>query len=503
MEFVPDFASRRAELAPAAVAFRDHGTGLVHSYAAINEDATLIATALTARGVARGVRIGALCGNRAEVFLLLFACQKCGAILVPLNWRQPVAELEPIAVQAKLRIVFHDTAFADSASLVAAAVGAETIDLDGTGQHSLAQMKDLDPASDFRAVPRRASDVWYLLFTSGTTGAPKAVIQTFGMAVINAVNIGQALNLATRERSVSFLPLFHTAGINLVTLPLFLGGGLSHVLPKFDEDAVLDLIDDGGLTILFGVPAIYQAFVLNQRFTSVDFSRLKSLACGGAPLPPDLVRLFARRGIRIQNGFGMTETGPTAFLLDADDVEAKIGSVGKPQLLVEARLVDADGAVVEADGTGELQMRGPGLTPGYFENAAATEALFTADGWLRSGDIARRDEEGFYFIVDRIKDMYISGGENVYPAEVERALITHPAILEAAVVGIPDARWGEVGHAFLLPRPGADIIVDGLTPWLHTQLAAYKVPKGFTIVSDFPRTAAGKVQKHRLKERLP
>ena len=344
--------------------------------------------------------------------------------------------------------------------------------------------------------------IWYLLYTSGTTGRPKAVIQTVGMALANYVNVQQATGLGGVDRTVNFLPLFHTAGINLHTLPLFLAGGTSTVLSKFEVDPLLDLIGAGRVTILFGVPAIYQAISLSPRFTGADLTRVRHWGCGGAPLPESLIRAFLAKDVRVCNGMGMTETGPTVFLMDPEHAVDKIGSVGKPQLLSQVRLVDANGRDVGEGEQGELLFRGPNITPGYFNNPEATAAAIDRDGWLHSGDVGRRDADGYYYVVDRIKDMYISGGENVYPAEVEAALTNHAAVLEAAVIGVPDERWGEVGHAVIRLRPGASCDAEEIRTFARTRLAAYKVPRHVTVVEDYPRTAAGKVQKHILRRTL-
>ncbi|MCV6593128.1 MAG: AMP-binding protein, partial [Silicimonas sp.] len=229
-------------------------------------------------------------------------------------------------------------------------------------------------------------------------------------------------------------------------------------------------------------------FSLAESLDGIDWTRA-TLSCGGAPLPEPLIRFFADRGAVVLNGFGMTETGPTVFLMDRAGAETKIGSVGRAQMLTEMRL---DGVADGGEGQGEILMRGPNITPGYFENAEATAAAFTEDGWLKSGDVGRRDGDGYVYIVDRIKDMYISGGENVYPAEVERVLHGHPAILESAVIGVADPKWGEVGAAFVMLRPCATLDTSTLTAWCRERLAAYKCPASFTVLDDFPRTAAGK-----------
>jgi len=486
---VPDMALKRAEIAPGALAFHDTSTGRDWSFAAVNAAADGIAAGLSASGLVAGDRVAILCHNRAEFFLTLFACQKTGVILCPLNWRQPAPELVETLAPVAAKAILHDATHAGLAAEVAAQVGARTVGLDDT----VAEWARTGGPPQTDPVP--ASRPWYLLFTSGTTGRPKAVIQTARMAWANAVNIGQAIGLTGADRSVNFLPLFHTAGINLYTMPVFLNGGSSAIVPKFDAGTLLDQIRSGAVTQFFGVPAIYQAFSLLPGIDAVDWSGLRC-GCGGAPLPEPLIRFFADRGAHVLNGMGMTETGPTVFLMDAARAGDKIGSVGKPQVLTEVRLA---GVPSGEAGEGELQMRGPNITPGYFENAEATAQAFTEDGWLCSGDVGRRDADGYYHIVDRIKDMFISGGENVYPAEVERVLNAHPSVLEAAVIGVPDARWGEVGAGFLLLRPGESLEPETLRPWCRERLAGYKVPATLRILDEFPRTAAGKVRKPELK----
>lgn len=502
MDFVTDMSAKRAELTPDRFAFVDAAHGGAISFAGLNARADRLAEALAGLGLAPGDRIAVVCLNRADFFVLLFACLKAELILVPLNWRQPPAEAGPVLRRSGARLLFHDAASAPLAEAIAVEVGVARVAMDpgGGADHDMKALICGASGRPYGPGRRRAGDVWYLLFTSGTTGEPKAVICTFGMAWANAVNYGQPSGLTADDISINFLPLFHTAGINLPTLPLFLAGGLSHVLPKFEPDAVLDLIAAGTLTHFFGVPAIYQALALSARFEALAVDKVRFWGCGGAPLSAALIRQYADRGVAVCNGMGMTETGPTLFLMDRAHAGAKIGSVGKAQILAEARIVDQRENPIVGEGEGELQVRGPGVTPGYFEDPEATDKAFTEDGWLRSGDVARRDADGYVYIVDRIKDMYISGGENVYPAEVERVLSCHADVLEAIVVGVEDATWGEVGHAFLLPRPGRAIAPDALRAWCRERLAAYKVPKHVSVVDEFPRTAAGKVQKHILRK---
>lgn len=511
MRFVTDMAAKRAELAPDRPAFTGAAPEAMLTFAGVERRANRMAGALAALGLRPGDRVAFLAHNHADVFVLLFAAQKMGVIALPLNWRQPPGELAQTMALAAPALLLHDAACAEAAAALglmcglaplafADAAGAPGEPAARFGEAMAAASETLPAAITGPRGRISADEPWYLLATSGTTGTPKLVIQTAGMAWANAVNYGQATGLAATDSGVNFLPLFHTAGINLPTLPLFLLGGRSTVLPKFDAARVLALIDSGEVTAFFGVPAIYQALALAETFEATDFGRVRSLGCGGAPMPAPLLERYLARGVTVCNGMGMTETGPTVFLADPAEAPRKIGSVGRAQVLAEVRLVDAAGRVIEGEGEGELQVRGPGVTPGYFGNPQASADAFTADGWLRTGDVARRDADGCHAIVDRLKDMYISGGENVYPAEVERVLVTHPDIQEAVVVGVPDARWGETGAAWLVPRPGARPDPGAVLAFCRERLAAYKVPRHVTIADDLPRTAAGKVQKHVLRQ---
>lgn len=492
-----DITAKRAALTPDRVAFEDALTGRTLTYAALDDRVARAATVLASRGVRREDRVAILCRNRIEFFEIMFACGKLGAVLVPLNWRAPAAELSPLLDDCTpAALVFG----AEDAACAGELKRAEMVPiaLDSAVSESVSYEDLLRDADPLRSDRRWAGDaIWSLSYTSGTTGTPKGVIQTYQMAAVNAFHVSQAFGVRAGDTTLNFLPLFHTAGLQLVTLPTLIAGGTVIVMPSFDEARALELMPR--LDVFFGVPAVYQQLALHPAFDTAKLSSVRAWGCGGAPLSDVLVERFAARGVRVCNGYGMTETGPTAFVAAPEDALNKIGSVGKPQMLLDVRIVDVDGNDVAEGESGEIWMRGAGLTPGYWKRPEETAKAFTAEGWLKSGDIGRRDADGCYYVAGRIKEMYISGGENVYPAEVENALARHPAVLEAAIIGVADEKWGEVGHAFVLLRPdAAPISANEVIQFCRANLAGYKIPRHVTFVDEFPRTAAGKIRKHLL-----
>lgn len=492
-----DILDKRAHLGPNRIAMVDLASGYKASYDQLKQRAGQSAALLIDLGVGHGDRVAILCRNRIEFFELLFACACIGAIMVPLNWRSPVHELAPLLDDCGARLLIYggeDSEVAESLSNKNLVL----LNLDESGDGGFVKCRNsYQPLKGRLAWP--SDETWYLLYTSGTTGMPKAVIQTYGMALANYINISQAMGLNENDTSLCFLPLFHTGGINLTALPALIMGARVLITPGFDLEQTIQLLEAGRLDTFFAVPAIYQAISLHPRFSQLDLARVRGWACGGAPMPDALFQQFAARGATVLNGMGMTETGPTLFLMDAENATRKIGSVGKPQLLASVRLVNPQGKDVSPGETGELWFSGLGITPGYFNRPDATAEALVDGIWLRSGDLGRQDEDGYYYIVGRIKDMYISGGENVYAAEVENQLAEHPDLLEAAVIGVPDETWGETGCAYLLLRPGKSLPKpDDLRSFLRTRLAAYKLPRHFVPVQEFPRTAAGKIQKHLL-----
>jgi fatty-acyl-CoA synthase len=351
------------------------------------------------------------------------------------------------------------------------------------------------------------TDTWAILYTSGTTGRPKGAQVTYGNFFYNAVGMGRAIDLTSEDVNLNALPTFHAGGLGLYAGPILHAGGTLVVMRSFEPRRFLELIEEWQVTVLLLVPSIYLMLGQYAEFDRHDLSSVRHWGSGGSSLPPSLVHQYAERGIIIQQGFGMTETGPTVFLIGKEDAVRKAGSVGKPVLHTDVCIMDREGNVLGPGEVGELCVRGGNVTTGYWNRPEATaEAIVDhavpGGRWLHSGDAAMYDDEGFYYIVDRWKDMFISGGENVYPAEVENVIYQHPAVSEVAVIGVPHPKWQEVGRAVVVVKEGQAVREEEIIEFCQGKLARYKVPKSVVFLDALPRTAAGKVLKRDLRERV-
>jgi fatty-acyl-CoA synthase len=497
-----DWLAKQAELRPDKTALVDAATGRRFTYPQFHERAGRLAEFVRREWrLAPGDRIALLAPNSSDYFEILWGCAKAEVILVCLNWRLALPELEYIMRDATPAALIYDPAFADVARALAERLGLERLmALEAQPPPGVAAYEAALASGSGRPVvmrPRGLAETWHILYTAGTTGKPKGVLQTFGMVFYNALNIGLAIGLTDADVTLNLLPCFHTGGLNMYTNPTFHVGGTAIVQKAFEPGETLRLLAEEA-TAIFAVSAVYLFLSQHPDFERTTFRRMRSWAAGGAPIPTSLLQTYLARGIEIQFGFGMTETGPTVFLIEKGADPSKLGSVGKPQLYVDVRIVDRDGRDLPPGERGELLIKGPGVTPGYWQRPDVTAAAIE-DGWLHSGDVAVRDADGYYTIVDRWKDMFISGGENVYPAEVENVIYQLPAVAEAAVIGVADERWGEVGRAFVVVRPGQELGAVEVIAHCQSQLARYKVPKSVVFVDKLPRNAAGKVVKDELR----
>ncbi|MBM4368988.1 MAG: long-chain fatty acid--CoA ligase, partial [Deltaproteobacteria bacterium] len=460
----------------------DVASGRRWTYAAMQRDARRWAGRLRAEGVEPGDRVAVLAPNRAETFLLLFACAELGATLFPMNWRLADPELRWQVEHARPRLVLVDPSMSGR--------------LDGLPL-------DDDPGVDTGdPVPGPGAPLdapWVLMYTSGSTGRPKGALLTHGQLHWNAVNTQLACDLSPGDSTLTFTPLFHTGGLNCLSTPLFWRGGRVVLAPGFDAAQSLSLIERERVTLLMGVPTIFQMMAEHPAFDGTDLSSVRDALVGGAALPMPLLQRYRERDIPLRQGFGLTEVGPNCFSLPPHMVERKWGSVGMPVAHVAARLARPDGSECEPGEPGELWLSGPAVCGGYLDDDAATQKAM-GDGWFRTGDVLERDADGYYYVRGRIKEMYISGGENVYPPEIETVIHGAGCISSCAVVGVPDARWGEVGAAFVAPAPGEPVSTEQIRAHLLAHLARYKVPKYLTILPSLPVTASGKVDKVALRE---
>jgi fatty-acyl-CoA synthase len=464
------------------------------TYADLFLRVTRLAHALRELGLGRGDRLAYLGPNRPSFVESLFAAHTLGAVFVPLNTRLTAAEVDHQLQDCGASALIYS---AESAGVVTDLTAAPLlVAVDGGADGAVDYEERLRAApADPIDEPVGHDDAALILYTSGTTGSPKGATLTHGNVIWNCLNTLVELDLSGDEVTLISAPLFHVAALNMTLLPTLLKGGAAVLMPGWDTDACFDLIERHRVTWMFGVPTMFADLARSPRWTEADLSSLRSLLAGGAPVPLPLIRTYQERGLDFLQGFGLTEAAPGALILSAEMSTAKAGSAGVPHFFSDVRLDDS----ASAGAVGEILIQGPTVMPGYWRRPEATAAVLSEDGWLRTGDVGRVDEDGYFYIVDRIKDMYISGGENVYPAEVEAQILEHPDVAECAVIGVPDARWGEAGSAFVRTRPGAVLDRDGLIGFLSGRLARYKIPKTVHFVDDLPRTASGKIHKQALR----
>ncbi len=487
-----DWLERHALYHPEAPALEWVPTGTRWTYDALNRLGNQVARFLRDElGLQAGDRVGILGENTAKHVHLFVATQKAGVVLLPLNFRLTVPELQFMIEDAQPAVLFYTPS--QTEKVEALRTPAHRLPL-----RTLADARALSEApTGYRA---RQEDPIMILYTSGTTGKPKGAIITHGMLFWNSVNTALRLNLTASDVSFNVAPFYHTGGWNVLLTPFLHHGAFTLLLDRFDPAALLRLCDARGITILWGVPTMLKMMADDPAFQDVHLKTVRYAVVGGEAMPEPLIRLWQEKGVPIRQGFGMTEVGPNCFSLPERDAIRKIGSIGFPNFYIDVRLVDEEGKDVPVGRPGELLMRGPVVTPGYWRNPEATRKAMDAEGWFHTGDLLRVDEEGYYYVVGRKKDMYISGGENVYPAEVEAVFYEHPAVVQVAVVGVPDPKWGETGMAFVVLKPGMQADETELRAFVETRLARYKQPRYIVFKETLPTGHSGKILKQALRK---
>jgi len=487
---------RRADLAPDRCAI--HFEGIDYDWATLHRQMRRLAGVLAARGVAAGDRVAHLGYNSPIFLVLLFACARLGAILVPLNWRLAVPEHHTILADAEPKLLLHDASFAAHVEkLATSGLNCATQCLDGEGANDLAaQMgaaaeRDADPAISY-------DKPVLIVYTSGTTGRPKGAVLRQEALLWNAVNSTLMHDLTSEDHVLTTLPMFHVGGLNIQTLPALHAGACVSLHRRFDVAATLAAIAQRRPTLTVLVPAQLSAMLDHPAWAETDLSSLRAITTGSSIVPVSLIERIHARGVPVIQVYGSTETAPVAIYQTRDQAFASVGSCGKPGLHCEARIVDGEGRKVAPGGRGEILIRGPNVMQGYWRNAEATTAALR-DGWFHTGDIAHQDERGFYYVDERKNDVIISGGENIYPAEIESLILEDSRIAEVAIVARPDERWGEVPVAVIVRRAEARIGAEEVRALFQDRLARFKHPRDIIFVDALPKNVMGKVLRHELR----
>lgn len=511
-----DYAARGALYFGERTAVVDVEKGEVgrFSYNDLEHRCRRLAAYFAARGVRKGDRIGLLAANGIEYVDLLLCCAKLGAVFVPYNYRMHAAELQKMVSRTSPKILVYGEEYQQHVATLASGVEKPILlAISGSTEPSEPTLCDIVQSPVWEASEKRVSpaifgtekavrgseDILCLLGTGGTTGLPKSAMISHRMCAHNALTT-MIHELVPGDVTIVHTPMFHTGGLLVYAFPLLLSGGKVVIMRKWDVEQFLSLIPSERVTLFFCVPTQYQMLLDSPSLASTSFSSVRFVTSGGAPLPIPVIESFRRiHDVPFKQGFGMTEFGPGCFSMGIEFAQTKAGSIGRPNAFVGARIVDENGMDVAVGVAGELLLSGPALFSGYFQDEEATQNAIDAAGYFHTGDIARQDTDGFFYLVDRKKDMFISGGENVYPVEIEAVLHQHPAVKQCAVIGIPDEKWGQVGQAFVVLRPEAQATAqEALLDFLRAQLARYKVPKRVRFVAELPVSPAGKVLKREL-----
>ncbi len=514
--YIGDYLGRREIYSPEKLAIIDFGKTpeLRLTYREWNARVNQLANWLkTEAGIGKGDRVAILARDGVEHLDLFFACGKLGAIHTAFNWRLHWREHLGIIASTTPRALFYSDDFNDIVGEIETALRGEDhsislyVHYEGMGIDSgpsLDYQKILagSPATPVTCETLEAEDIACLLFTGGTTGLPKGARISHRMICWNVLNT-VIHDLQHDDIYLNIYPLFHAGGLFAYLSSQIIFGNTTILTRQFDPAQVLDLIEREKVTVFAGVPTMYQMMTQAPNWSTADLSSLRFCTSGGAPLPVPLVEQYTReKGIRFKQGFGMTEFGPGLFALPPEDAIRKAGSIGRPNFFIDVRVVDEHNRPLGPGEEGELVLKGPSRCSGYYNNPEASAEVLDEDGWFHTGDVVRYDDEWYFYVVDRVKDMFISGGENVYPVEIENVLYKNPAVHMCAVIGVPDAKWGEVGRACVVLKPGKTASETELIEFMQAHLARYKVPKSVAFLDSLPLSGMGKILKRELREQF-
>ncbi|MBO8157318.1 MAG: o-succinylbenzoate--CoA ligase [Bacillaceae bacterium] len=495
---IDNWIERRAELTPDRTALIDRSQNQAQtwSYKALQQSVNKMAWFLQEHlHVQKGDRVAILSDNRGEYLMAYLALAKLGAIAVPLNIRLTADEQAFQIRDSGCRALIFEKTFRQRKDELVFSTRIESV-------FELDSWQEIEPSIHLsKSLPdyhKSEHDPYIICYTSGTTGRPKGAVLSHANMYWNAINNILAIDIHSEDRSIVLLPLFHIGGIGLFAFPAFLAGGAVVVAGKFNPDRAIEIIEEEKVTIVMGVPAIHDAIRKSSHFSQTSFQSVRWFYNGGAPCPREVMNAYLSRGLPFGGGFGMTEASPTIFMLSKEDYIEKAGSIGKPVMFCDVKVMNEKGEEANVGEAGELWIKGPNVMKEYWKMPDATMDAFQ-DGWFKTGDLVRQDEDGFFWVAGRKKDMIISGGENIYPLEVEQVLESFEEVDEAVVIGTPDSKWGEVPVAFIRGKEGMTPERNTLISKCQQKIAKYKIPKRFYLVDDFPRNATGKIAKTQLK----
>lgn len=502
--WIGDWAGRRAILTPDRQAIFDNLEKKTYTYKELDIRANQLARVLLNNEISNGDRVAMFSTNRIECIDLFLATGKIGAILVPFNIRLSIQELEYLIKKTGPSIFFYEPRLESPVvdikdkNLIAKNIvmGEKSIQNDPTTR----QLMNKVSKSEIEKPIINFEDPHLILFTGGTTGLPKGAILSHRLIFWNSVNTILSWSLNSNDIQPLLFPLFHTGGWNVLLVPFYHLGAKTVLMGDFNPEETLRVIDEQKCTIVIGVPTMFHMMANSPQFSSVNLDSVRIFISGGAPCPVAIMENYWAKNKEFKMGYGLTEVGPNNFYLPEKNIKQKPTSVGLPVFHCDMKIINTKtNEIVNQGEVGELLLKGPHIFSGYWDEPEETKKTIESDGWVHTGDLAMQDDEGFYYIVGRRKEMYISGGENVYPVEIEELLFKHPAIDLAAVIGVPDEKWGEVGKAFMTLKPGKTISKEEIRIYLTERLAKYKVPKYFEIRDDLPTSAAGKILKRELE----
>ncbi|MCB2178328.1 long-chain fatty acid--CoA ligase [bacterium] len=512
--YIGDYLGRREIYSPDKLAIIDAGKDpeIRLTYKQWNRRVNRLANWLRdAAGVEKGDRVAILARDGVEHLDLLFACGKLGAIHTALNWRLHWRELFALIEQTKPKALIYSDDFIDVVSEIEKETVGRNIRIERyvhveglgiPGSWLYADMLESSTDAPVTCETLDAEDIACLLFTGGTTGLPKGAQISHRQIAWNVLNT-VIHDITHDDIYLCVFPLFHTGGLFTYISSQVMFGNTTILIREFNAEQVLDLLEREHVTVFAGVPTMYQMLTRAENWDTADLSSLRFCTSGGAPLPVPLVEKYtAEKGIRFKQGFGMTEYGPGLFALPPEDAIRKAGSIGRPNFFVDVRVVDEDNQLLGPNTPGELLLKGPSGSSGYWRNSKASAEVLDEAGWFHTGDIVEYDEDWYFYVRDRKKDMFISGGENIYPIEIENVLYKHPAVHMCAVIGLPDKKWGEIGKACVVLKPGETATEEEMIAFLKDNMASYKVPKSVTFMDALPLSGMGKILKRELRDQF-